>query len=517
MKRISGKSLKRSYQHRRKMAIKTSRLCSLPFLLLFFAASVVHAQSLRIYGMNRLTYWQWQDTTANEEHFLEDLLTVNAVFGNFRGNLEWFIYEPSEVASGLRKEGLKSRFLEFSKAEWAIRAGNFNPSFGRGLILNQMDDEPGNIQRDLDGLLFSYAYVHNTKKKLFEFSLISGKPRNIHFTNRRYYVVNDTTELLQGGTCSLFLTRSMPLSFSTIRLSSREYGSPFPKKTVLYTVTAEPSYGPCILFVEIAKKRGWDKLLFADAEGTGVYGALTLFGPRFATTIEYFQYDSLGYGGSTYRYNAPPTANIDNYSINRASDEKGWMADVTANPIDDWYLRINRSSLASISADSLGFEELYAEVKGALWRKGTTMLISAKSLLYRSPEPVIESKEELIPHLELLSSLGPHSIKVGFETRGVQIDSLGTPIAFRDNMVLVDVGIFSYLSISGRWEIRDKEVLLESEGTAWKVAEIRWDISDSHTLHASAGSEKGGLICTGGVCRIEEPFEGFKINLLSRF
>ena len=81
----------------------------------------------------------------------------------------------------------------------------------------------------------------------------------------------------------------------------------------------------------------------------------------------------------------------------------------------------------------------------------------------------------------------------------------------------MDIGIFSYLSLSGRWEIRDTEVLLESEGTEWKVAEIRWDISNDHTLHAFAGSEKGGLICTGGVCRIEEPFEGFKINLLSRF
>lgn len=499
------------------MAKRTSQLFFLTFLLLVFSISNVHAQALRIYGKNSLEYWQWQDTTGNDEHFLEDVLTVNALFGDFHGNVTWFVYEPSDLAYGLRKEGLKSRFLEFKKREWSIRAGNFNPSFGRGLILNQMDEEEGNIQRDLDGLFFSYAYFRNKKDKLVELSLISGKPKNIHFTNRQYYVVNDTTELLQGGTCSILLTRSMPLSFNAVRFSSREFGSRFPHRTLLYSITAEPAYGPFILFLEVAKRQGWDKLLFADSEGTGVYGALTIFIPRFATSVEYFRYDSLGYGGSVYRYNAPPTANLDNYSINRASDEQGWMVDVTANPFGDWYLTVNKSSLTAISADSLGFEEFFGEVKGPLWVHGPTLRAGAKSLLYHWPEPIVETKEELIPHAELLTALGAHSLKVGLETRGVQIDSLGTLLEFRDTRILVDIGIFSYLSLSGRWEIRDHEVLMESEGTEWKVAEMRWDISSNHTLYAFAGSEKGGLVCTGGVCRIEEPFEGFKISLLTRF
>ncbi|MBA7595212.1 hypothetical protein ES703_02173 [subsurface metagenome] len=112
-----------------------------------------------------------------------------------------------------------------------------------------------------------------------------------------------------------------------------------------------------------------------------------------------------------------------------------------------------------------------------------------------------------------MSSLGSHSLNVGLNSRVVEIDT----ITFMDNAVSIDAGIFSYLTIAGRWEIRNKEVLLESEGTEWKVIELRWDISDSHTLNIMAGSEKGGLICSGGVCRIEEPFEGIKINLLSRF
>jgi hypothetical protein len=493
------------------MQIRNNSCLILTFLLLF-SLDPAYSQTLRIFGTNDLSYWQWQDTTGNDGHFLEDILTTNAIYGNFRGNVEWYIYEPSDVAFGLRKEGLRKRFIEFKKREWSVRAGNFHSSFGRGLILNQTDEELGHIQRDLDGFRFTYAH------KCFELALLSGRPKNVHFTNRQYYVVNDTTDLLQGGTFSLLLLKSAPVSFSGVRLSSREYGSRFPRKTVLYSATAEPAFGPFIFYVEVARKHGWDQLLFAESEGTGAYGALTFFLERLSAHVEYLQYDSLGYGGSVYRYNAPPAANLDNYTINRASDERGWMVDVTANPLSTWYLTLNKSSLEAISSDSLGFEEFYGEIKGDLWKKGASVLLSVKSLLYRRPEPIVETKEELIPHLEVLSSLGTeHSLKVGFETRGVKIDSLGTDIEFRDSKAMVDIGIFSYLSLSGQWEIRDKEVLLESEGKEWKAAEIRWDISDDHTLHVFAGSEKGGLICTGGVCRIEEPFEGFKVNLLSRF
>ncbi|TET18317.1 MAG: hypothetical protein E3J78_06500 [Candidatus Cloacimonadota bacterium] len=483
-------------------------------ILLLSIPALAFPHTLRIFGKNHLSYWQWQDSTGINEHFLRDILTVNATYGNFRGNVEWYVYEPSDVTFRLRSEGLRKRFIEYKKPEWSIRAGNFYSSLGRGLILNQTDETAGSIERNMDGLIFRYTY------KFASLTLLSGRPKNIHFINKQYFIVNATSDLLQAGNIvfnpvSFFL----PFSINFVRLSSDDPASSLslPFETLLYSFGIEPSIGPFIAYVEIARKEGWDGLLFAEAEGMGIYGSLTFFLEKFSASFEYLQYDSLGYGGSIYRYNAPPTANLDNYSINRGSDEKGWMIDVTSNPFGDMYVQINKSTLSTISSDSIGFEEFFGEIKSPLWHNGPSMLASGKQIIYRWPEPIVEQKTELIPHIELLSAMRSHSLKLGLGSRIVEIDSIGKAIDFRDDAISVDIGIFSYLSLSGRWERRNREVLFESEGTEWKVFEIRWDLSNAHTLHIMVGSEKGGLVCTGGICRIEEPFEGIKVNLFSRF
>lgn len=474
----------------------------LTLTILIYSSALPH--TLKIFGKNRLSYWQWRE---NEENFIEDALDINAMYGNFRGNIEWYIYEPSNVKYALRKEGMRRRFVEFKNPKWSLRAGNFYQSFGRGLILNQTVEITGNIDRDIDGFNLSHSI------KFLTISLLSGRPKNLLFSNGKYIVVNDTSDLLQGGSLSFDLLPSFPFSINVVRLSSDNPGVESPRETYLYAFNIDVVKGPFIIYAEYAKREGWDEIPFEESEGNGIYGSLTFSTGKASATFEYLNYDKLGYGGSDYRYNAPPTGNLDGYSINRARDERGWMLDIISNPFGSWYFEVNKSMLWTISSDSIGFDEFYAEIKGDIWKRGPSLLLSLKNLVYRKPETIIDRKSEWIPHIGIMSSLGSHSLNVGLNSRVVEIDT----ITFMDNAVSIDACIFSYLTIAGRWEIRNKEALLESEGMEWKVIELRWDISDSHTLNIMAGSEKGGLICSGGVCRIEEPFEGIKINLLSRF
>ncbi|HEY6172529.1 MAG TPA: DUF6029 family protein [Candidatus Kapabacteria bacterium] len=41
-------------------------------------------------------------------------------------------------------------------------------------------------------------------------------------------------------------------------------------------------------------------------------------------------------------------------------------------------------------------------------------------------------------------------------------------------------------------------------------------MGSSHTLLVSYGAERGGLNCTGGVCRVVPAFEGFRVGLTSQ-
>ena len=474
-------------------------------LILLTFSTNIHSKTFRVFGKNQLSYWQWSE---DKRYFFENSLTLNAIYRNFRGNLEWFIYQPSNSSDALRNEGIRRRFIEAKYPEWSLRAGNFYQSFGNGLVLNQTLESTGNIDRDLNGLFFDYRY------RFLSITLLSGRPKNWLFSNGKYSIANDTLDLIQGGSLNFSLFPPLPISLNAIRVSRENPGTEEPRLTYLYSLDVNLSYGPFIAYGEFARKSGWDQMLFTeDSTGRGIYGSVTFFVNNFSASFEYLNYDKLGCGGSTYRYNAPPTGNLDSYSINRARDETGWMFNATSNLFGNWYLTLNTSKLTTISSDSIGFDEYYGEVKGDIWNGGPTLILGLKNIIYKKPEPIIDKKTELIPKFELMIPLGSHSVNLGGHFRMVSIDTT----KFMDNGVSLDIGLFSYLTIAGRWEVRNKNVPLESEGTEWKVAEIRWDISDAHTLNVMAGSEKGGLVCSGGVCREEEPFTGVKINLMSRF
>ncbi len=449
-------------------------------------------------------YQQWKQDNHN---FFNDVVNINGTYGSFRALIEWQIYEPSDLKDPLRKEGIRKRFLQYKKPEWSIKTGNFYQSFGRGLVLHQTEEEDVNIDRDVDGLSMSFE-THPIS--LF---LLAGKPRNLILSSGNYSVINDTADVLEGAKIDINFIPVIPLSLNFVRFSSLDPGVEEPHQTYVYSANIEVVHGPVVLYAELAKKNGWDKTLFAKSQGTGFYGSTNVFVANISVSFEFFNYDSLGYGGTIYRYNAPPTGNLDGYSINRAKDERGWMLDISTNILEDLYLRFNTSKLATISLDSIGFDEYFGEIKGNATKQGPILVFNLKKKGYRKPEPIIDEKIELLPHFGISGLFLSHSFNIGLDSRIVDLDT----ISFTDNGVSIDLGILPSVTLSGRWTIRDKEVLLEGEGTEWKVIEMKWHISDKHTLNVMAGSEKGGLLCSGGVCRIEEAFEGIKMNVFSRF
>jgi hypothetical protein len=50
----------------------------------------------------------------------------------------------------------------------------------------------------------------------------------------------------------------------------------------------------------------------------------------------------------------------------------------------------------------------------------------------------------------------------------------------------------------------------------WAQGFVSVRIGDSHTALLSYGSERGGLNCTGGICRVVPAFEGLRFTLTSQ-
>ncbi len=61
------------------------------------------------------------------------------------------------------------------------------------------------------------------------------------------------------------------------------------------------------------------------------------------------------------------------------------------------------------------------------------------------------------------------------------------------------------------------EQFISLENT-WAAIELVYNINSNQRLSLMYGSQKGGLLCSNGVCRIIEPFsDGFKLELTSLF
>ncbi|MEO8399825.1 MAG: DUF6029 family protein, partial [Ignavibacteriaceae bacterium] len=85
---------------------------------------------------------------------------------------------------------------------------------------------------------------------------------------------------------------------------------------------------------------------------------------------------------------------------------------------------------------------------------------------------------------------------------------------FYNQFISLTSSIYSKYSASVRYEFTDNNFDL-SEKKNWFTFEAGYRISQSNTLTMSHGRERGGQICSNGVCRYILPFTGFRLSLLT--
>jgi hypothetical protein len=75
---------------------------------------------------------------------------------------------------------------------------------------------------------------------------------------------------------------------------------------------------------------------------------------------------------------------------------------------------------------------------------------------------------------------------------------------------------FPWIAIGGMFDMMNPAEKIGDEPTFWPQGFISIKMGESHTLLASYGKERGGLNCTGGICRIVPPFNGLRLTLTSQ-
>ncbi|MDI6839672.1 MAG: hypothetical protein QMD71_02265 [bacterium] len=402
---------------------------------------------------------------------------------------KFHIKDTSRLAIVWKDVGFDSRLI-------SVDIGDFYCSLGHGLILGMEPIKAMGRERYIEGIKIE------TKLPWIKLSEIYGTPYEIDRLQKNYKILNDTSDAIFGVNVStnLLLREVFLISGRGMRLKTGDT-----LYTNLWGTDFEfNSQDWFSFYLELAKKSGWDRIDFEPQSGSGVYSSLDIY--PYGINIQFINYNKLGIGDMAYRYNLMPILNRSGYSINNGRDEIGFQ------------LNVNKA------IGEVVFEGSYSEID----TKDTTEIEKDKKILEYYLGADFRNFNGSLKFLSLSGDVAPHfnkrreldtelysnfkNIEATFSMKKIEGVTFRDTIPFFDIGLTVGIPVFDILTVYSNYTRRSKEVIEESPGIEWYGIGIRAEL-DKVSFDSWYGKEKGGYVCSAGVCHYLTPFEGFKLKL----
>jgi hypothetical protein len=491
--------------------------------LLVALCSVSVAAELSIQGTNKAEFWLYRTDWATH---LENKLDLNLRYGDLRGGLGMFLYEPSKPWDAVRQPlRLLDYTVAYSPKMLEVLYGKFFQTFGKGLALRTYSDDDFRHYKSLHGLRGIGRLPRQT-----ELVLLGARMRDIFFQEGAYRVMNadsvhaDTTDQVLGANLS-----SRPFSFAGfggryVRVNRTQ--DPTPRAfNELFGGDITLSAGPVEVYGEVCRRLGTRPYVGGREAGFGYYFTGTVAIGSYSIVGEYMNYDKLGFPDvvladrKTYRYTDPPTPIKSGVAINRGVDERGFGVTASGTPAAPLYVEASFGSLAAPHDTSKGVLEGEGKVRYSL---GTDWTFEAKfnHMVQENIELHVASRATDKPTVQASYLLGQHNFALEAEYNFVTEDSgrMVEPWKYHEAAISASYGYGEALLFAVGWQFVDMKLDRRYKGeTSWPIVEAVWSITDRNMLRVRVGAERGGYTCSGGVCREEAPFNGIKAQLISTF
>jgi len=282
------------------------------------------------------------------------------------------------------------------------------------------------------------------------------------------------------------------------------------------------------LFAEYAISRGYAQtgLDFERYDGSALYASLVGYLDRHSLLLEYKDYDHF-----YNHWNAPPECSFSGKPLEAAksgNDETGYRAVLTVSPMIGLSVSGGYAD-AWNSNDQLSRTEYGGEVRWDAW----PFHVQAKAYLLGSkfeyqtdssdPESYFRyTVDEIKPELEVSYTFANghslalhylHEIKDSRIVIGTTDDNSNNQVNPQAYLTYNWSGLFS-ATVSFEKALKDIEPMETRD--YWITGLVTWHLGPDHDLTLFYGNERGGEVCSGGVCRTEPPFDGLKIILETR-
>jgi len=505
------------------------------------------------------------------KRYLEEIANARIFFDNITVGLRYEMDDPSEVGQSF--QGLRRRWIEYNKDQLLLQAGSVSALYGRGLSINAFEARPLNYDAWLDGIKGDYEYKWKKEDADFQPSLgvrmIAG--------NLTFHDVVDTNKPVQQVSAravnsqlgffgkKLILGTSFVQAFTSVTevlgrsgnvITNREVNQPEMYLNFLS--------GPVEGFFQFTEMRSnLNQVQNKDTSifnlGKALYGSLSYAGSEFGLTMEYKNYSyfvrSPGADNQNYLSKLPISSPPEVYkeftytSLTRTThsvnfdDELGFEVEADVTAIPEYVITLNCAASSqhnsyALAKDSSGnlvynttgstsflpkfsgnnfypFWEAFCEVEhdfGSLnylklfaHRRSNVITASTSSAdIQRSTTIGGKVQYETIKTQSLLVSM-EHQWMYDTEKPLNNHNLLNELLTLQYSINSVSFGgVFDYSTQN------------EASRHFWPQGFISFHIGGSHTILASYGAERGGLNCTGGICRVVPAFNGLRVTVTSQ-
>jgi hypothetical protein len=534
--------------------MKRSFLFALVFA--FLTAAPLFAQVQYSVG-NFMRYGNGDQIVGGEsraKEYIENQTNVRLFWDNFTVGFEYLYDDPPEF--GPNFNGIRKRYVEFSRKGLELRAGDFYTLYGKGLAMNLFENRGINYDTRLDGLRGGYRndYVnaifaagkmrYNDLLNVDRIETYSVKSGHVEVTPLDFFRVGGSMVGVDGELPMAFgndhLRADIPEVMASLRgLGFELFVQQAWKRTTFLRPTADGTFAS------------------GSSEGDALYGSLSYtadFG--LGVTVEYKDYAFDAVAEEQREANRPtrmlpmqnpPIVHKEHYftllsrnpHVVDFNDEVGMQVDVFYALTPEITLNLNgaiasrhfgyttrdgflvtyereQSMMPTLDEKFSPFWELYGEVEW--YFDGQSYVRAAFNRRHDAPY------EGNLAHVQSSTTI-PIRVEYILDDRysvGVSLEQQFYHDSFsRESPEYFNEYVSVTLARAAQWSatVRMEYTTDKTDATGkdfWRTIEFAYRLGNDHIATVSYGTERGGLVCTSGICREILPFDGVRLSLLSQ-
>lgn len=495
------------------------------FILLCLLAFALPAAAWDFSGNNQATIWvsRGDSLSGGAYNILQyreacDLRLAGRVKDGIRleAGLK-FLYDQETWDDQPLFSGFSKRYLQLKTDMLTARIGTYYVALGRGLVLNCANEQAAKIDRQLDGAMAS-ASVDGLGDARLLFGRISENTREL-----------DTSMTYLGIELKFTKLASITPGLAYLRANAAGQGSdPSLGKPVeeTYSGSLAGNLGPVEYYGEYGGRRTYGRLSptagwvgIKDINGHAIYGSLSASSSGLGVMMDFKDYRDFDAG-----INAPPPCNREGRLLNNGRGERGFQLDITTTPWELLELHGNISSAKSTKkSDNVSVsdgtvypgEQKWGDILAECrWEYSSSIIFTGEARSRREdnlqPDIIVKKYQGASAGIVWRYSADQTlSLKAGgnryhniYQTENLDYDE-----------VLAELGWvpLKWLNVFASADLADKPVAEYDGQKSWGETGCSVDLDQGRQqLKLSVGKTKGGLVCSGGFCRWEPAFRGFK-------